>query len=108
MLGIRYVNDTAIDLWVGDSSCFEVDYLLSIDATSLNELVATLNKLNQDHLRHLGIVLNSPGVEFTKDLFNTLKDNLGSFPKRVTLILNNTQDYKMVQNLMFELILKRS
>lgn len=113
MLGIRYINDTAIDIWVGDSSNFITDITTSSDPSSIS---ISIKKAYDQKLRHLGIVETSTDKdpsfkEKVLEIFNTIKQALADesvdYPKRITLILNKKEDYYIVQEIMFKTILKR-
>ena len=105
MLGIRYINNTAVDLWVGDNSEFETDKKYEYDGSSLEEV---LKSSDQEKIRHLGIIFNDPNQEIATKLFEELKSFCGWFPERITIILKSLTEYHMVQKVMFSILLKRS
>ena len=111
MLGIRYINDTAIDLWVGEGSSFVTDIKSSSD---LKDIKSCIQQSNDQKLRHLGIVLDrSNDIDVYKqkvlEIFDNIKQELNNidYPKRITLILDRKEDYYIVQEIMFKTILKR-
>ncbi len=107
MLGIRYINNTAVDLWVGDSNEFETDkkYQYEHDNSSLEEI---LKSSDQEKIRHLGIIFQDPNQKTATKLFEDLKSFCGWYPERITIILKSLTDYNMVQKVMFSILLKRS
>ena len=105
MLGIRYINNTAVDLWVGDSSEFEADKKYEYDSTSLEEV---LKSSDQEKIRHLGIIFSNPNQESSTKLFEDLKSFCGWYPERITIILKSITEYNLVQKVMFSILLKRS
>ncbi len=107
MLGIRYINNTAVDLWVGKASEFEADkkYSYEHDSGSLEEV---LKSSDQEKIRHLGIIFNDPNQETATKLFEDLKSFCGWFPERITIILKSLTEYNLVQKVMFSILLKRS
>lgn len=107
MLGIRYINNTAVDLWVGDSESFCVDEML-VYQNQVDVLVESLKKADFSKLRHLGIVFENPDNASCLNLFETLQSYCGFFPQRITIILKSLVEYEMVQKVMFSTLLKRS
>ena len=83
MLGIRYINNTAVDLWVGDPSDFSVDLmfdLATLDET--NSLQSTLKQIDEKKIRHLGIIFPTPTQESTTQLFEDLKSSSENFSNK--------------------------
>jgi hypothetical protein len=101
MLGIRYINKTAVDLWQGESNSFYCDL-------TCNNLLEGLQKACDSKLRHLSFVptTDNSTSENAKKYFADMKDFFkrtnSEYPKRITVILDSNQAYFDFQAELFQ------
>lgn len=105
MLGIRQFRGAAIDLWQGDPGEFACD-LIS------DEILSGLNSSLSNRYRHLAITPRFNGASAAEQAacaeqaMGQIKTFLeeqseASFPKRVTVILPDTNQYDLFQKFLF-------